>query len=304
MSTLTKGAIFALGAAVISGVNGFLTKPALVAIGDPVMFTFLKNLVTVGVLLSFFLYFGGWREIRESSSRDRWMLLAIGMVGGGIPFVLYFTGLSMIPAVTAALIHKTLFLWVAFLAIPLLGERAGWLQAFAFGLFLLAVMSFQFPVLETFGMGEMLVLLATLLWAVENILAKKVLSRISSLSAATARMSVGSVVIFGFVLFGGSAGTIASLSFSAWGWIFLTGLLLAGFVSLWYRALSFAPATFVATLLIPATFITGALSSIFVTGDLSFTQVSGWLCVIFGVALFMGGTLRSRRSELGLAGNN
>lgn len=304
MSTLTKGAIFALGAAVISGVNGFLTKPALVAVGDPVMFTFLKNLVTVGVLLSFFLYFGGWREIREASSRDRWMLLAIGMVGGGIPFVLYFTGLSMIPAVTAALIHKTLFLWVAFLAIPLLGERAGWLQAFAFGLLLLAVMSFQFPVLETFGMGEMLVLLATLLWAVENILAKKVLSRISSLSAATARMSVGSVVIFGFVLFGGSAGTIASLSFSAWGWIFLTGLLLAGFVSLWYRALSFAPATFVATLLIPATFITGALSSVFVTGDLSSTQVYGWLCVIFGVALFMGGAFRSRRLDLGLAGNN
>lgn len=301
MNALTRGMLFALGAAAISGVNGFLTKSALVAVGDPVLFTFLKNLVTVGVLLSLFLFSGGWREIREASPRDRWMLLAVGMVGGGIPFVLYFTGLSMIPAVSAAFIHKTLFLWVALLAIPFLGERVGWLQAFALGLLLLAVMSFQFPAFEAFGTGEMLVFLATLLWAVENIVAKKVLSRISSLSAATARMSVGSVVIFGFVLFGGSVEAIVSLPFAAWGWVLLTGLLLTGFVSLWYRALSLAPATFVATLLVPATFITGVLSSMFVTGTVSLLQVFGWISVLLGIGLFVRGMLPTRRFDPTLA---
>lgn len=282
MNTMTKATLCALGAAVISGVNGFLTKPALVAVGDPVLFTFLKNIVTVAVLLGVFFLFGKAREIREASMRDRWTLLSIGIVGGGIPFVLYFTGLSMMPAVTAAFLHKTLFLWVAILAVPLLGERVGWLQAFALGLLLLAITLFQLPVFQTFGTGEMLVLLATFLWAIENIIAKKVLYRISSLSAASARMAVGSVVIFGFVLFGGKAEMIFSLSFVAWGWVILTGLLLTGFVSLWYRALSLAPATFVACLLVPATFITGTLSAIFVTHTFSGGHIAGWVSLLFG----------------------
>ncbi len=286
MNTFTKAILFAVGAAAISGVNGFLTKPALVAVGDPVVFTLLKNLVAVAVLGATFFFFGKTREIREASSMDRRRLLLIGIVGGGIPFVLYFTGLSMMSAVTAAFIHKTLFLWVAILAVPFLGERVGWLQSFALGLLLLAIVSFQLPVVHSFGMGEMLVLFATLFWAVENILAKKVLGRISSLSAASSRMAVGAVVIFGFVLFGGKISMIGSISLAAWGWILLTGLLLTGFVSLWYRALSLAPATFVSCLLAPATFITGALSSLFVTHTVSASQIVGWISLIIGIVLF------------------
>lgn len=284
MNTMTKATLCALGAAGISGVNGFLTKPALVAVGDPVLFTFLKNIVTVAALLGAFFLFGKAREIREASGRDRWMLLAIGIVGGSIPFLLYFIGLSMIPAVTAAFLHKTLFLWVAILAVPLLGERVGWLQAFALGILLLAITLFQLPVFQTFGTGEMLVLFATFLWAIENIIAKKVLYRVSSLSAASARMMVGSVVIFGFIFFGGKTEMIFSLSLVAWGWVLLTGLLLTGFVILWYRALSLAPATFVACLLVPATFITGTFSAIFVTHTFSVGQVVGWLCLILGIS--------------------
>lgn len=286
MNTFTKAMLFALGAAVISGVNGFLTKPALVAVGDPVVFTLLKNVVAVFVLGAAFFFFGKTREIREASPRDKWRLLLIGIVGGGIPFVLYFTGLSMIPAVTAAFIHKTLFFWVAILAVPFLGERVGWLQSFALGFLLLAIVAFQLPIFHSFGMGEMLVLFATLFWAVENILAKKVLGRISSLSAASSRMAVGAVVIFGFVLFGGKMAMIGSMSLVAWEWVLLTGLLLTGFVSLWYRALSLAPATFVSCLLAPATFITGAFSSLFVTHTVSTGQIIGWTCLVVGTALF------------------
>jgi drug/metabolite transporter (DMT)-like permease len=299
MNTFTKATLFAFGAAVISGINGFFTKTALVAVGDPVLFTFLKNIVTVAILLGAFFLFGKAREIREASMHDRWMLLAIGIVGGGIPFLLYFTGLSMIPAVTAAFIHKTLFLWVAILAIPFLGERVGWLHAFSFGLLFLAIVLFQLPVFKTFGTGEMLVLLATLLWAVENIIAKKVLHRISSLSASSARMSIGSVVIFAFVLFGGKAEMMLSLSLVAWGWVFLTGILLTGFVSVWYRALSLAPVTFVTCLLIPATFITGALSSLLVTHTVSVAQVVGWMCLVAGITLlFLGSSFAAPKRQL------
>ncbi len=291
MNTFTKATLFALGAAVVSGVNGFLTKPALGAVGDPVVFTFLKNMVVVFVFLLFFLGRSeAVREIRTASIRDRWMLLAIGIVGGGVPFILYFTGLSMIPAVTAVFIQKTLFVWVAILAVPFLGERIEWLHGFALGILLFGVALFQLPVFRTFGTGEMLVLVATLLWAIENIIVKKILVRISSFSAASARMGIGSVIIFAFVVFGGKAGAMTSLSLIAWGWVLLTGLLLAGYVSCWYRALSLAPATFVACLLVPATFITGTFSAIFVTHTFSTGQVAGWICIILGISLLPVGS--------------
>lgn len=291
MNTFTKATLFALGAAVISGVNGFLTKSALSVVGDPVVFTFLKNMVVVAVFLSAFLIFGKIRELREASRQDRWILLMIGIFGGGIPFLLYFIGLSMVPAVTAAFIHKTLFVWVAMLAVPFLGERVGWLHAFSLALLLFAVFVFQSPLLGTFGTGEILILLATLLWAVESIIAKRVMEHISSLTAMTVRMSIGSVVIFAFLIFGGKLDALGSLSLFAWGWGVLTGLLLVGFVSLWYRALSLAPATFVTCLLIPATFVTGALSSLLVTHTVSGAQVLGWVCLVMGISLLLGSSV-------------
>jgi len=60
----------------------------------------------------------------------------IAIVGGSLPFLLFFTGLSLASAPSAAFIHKTLFIWVAFLAVPFLGERLGWAQICALGVLL------------------------------------------------------------------------------------------------------------------------------------------------------------------------
>jgi len=63
-------------------------------------------------------------------------LLLIGLVGGSIPFYLYFEGLSKISAINGAIIHKSLVIWVALLAIPFLKENMSKLQALAvFALF-------------------------------------------------------------------------------------------------------------------------------------------------------------------------
>ncbi|MGB2791476.1 MAG: DMT family transporter, partial [Candidatus Moraniibacteriota bacterium] len=127
MNIFFRAVLFSLGAAVFSGVNGFLTKSAVTEVGDPVVFTFLKNVIVALIFLGAFLWFRKSDEIKLASSREKWTLLLIGIVGGGIPFLLYFIGLSLIPAATAVFIHKTLFLWVAILAVPFLGERVDWL---------------------------------------------------------------------------------------------------------------------------------------------------------------------------------
>jgi uncharacterized membrane protein len=48
-------------------------------------------------------------------------------------------------------------------------------------------------------------------------------------------------------------------------WMVTTVVLLLGYVTVWYRALKFAPVTIVASILVSATLITNILSAIFVT---------------------------------------
>ena len=51
----------------------------------------------------------------------------------GIAFLLFFSGLAMASAPTAAFIHKTMFIWVALMAVPFLGERLGLVPVAALG---------------------------------------------------------------------------------------------------------------------------------------------------------------------------
>ena len=113
-----KGIYLALITALISGISIFVNKFAVGAIQPPLVFTATKN-VGVGLLIvGIILATRKWRLIRNLNRREIIYLILIGIIGGSIPFYLYFTGLSQIPAINAALIHKTLVVWVAFLAMP------------------------------------------------------------------------------------------------------------------------------------------------------------------------------------------
>ena len=63
-------------------------------------------------------------EAPGALGRAQWLgLLGVGVIGGSVPFVLFFEGLARAEATQAAFIQKTLVVWVALLAVPLLRER-------------------------------------------------------------------------------------------------------------------------------------------------------------------------------------
>lgn len=286
MTKFNLAIILALTAAFISGVNNFLTKLAVTG-QDPVIFTFLKNIVVAVFLLSLLLTASRWREILQLDRKQVFRLLAIGLIGGGLPFVLYFTGLSLVPVAHAAFIHKTLFLWVALLAVPILKEKIGWLQFVALILLLIGSIGlFNMPRF-TGHIGELMILGATLLWAIENIIAKQALKNCSSLLIAGARMLIGSAVILVVIIAQHKTHLIFSLSPHQWSWAFLTGLLLAGYVLSWYTALKHAPATLVASLLVPATFITNVLHAIFIAHAFPSLQLLSGTLLSFGLVLII-----------------
>ena len=70
------------------------------------------------------------------------------------------------------------------LAVPFLGERLGWFPIAALGVLLAGQFLAAPPTGVVWGSGETMILAATLLWAVEVVLARRLLSRVGVVAAA------------------------------------------------------------------------------------------------------------------------
>lgn len=284
-SKIAAATFLALGTALISGFSNYIAKIGVTAVKDPLLFTTLKNAIVAVLLVGILFAVRKWREIR-TLKRSQWLTLsAIGIVGGSVPFALFFIGLSKTTALNASLIHKTLFLWVVLLAVPFLKERvASWQWV---GIGLIAASNFLVGGFTGFKYngGELMILAATVLWAVENVIAKVTLRDVSSTTVAAARMVFGSVLLIAFAAFMGKGVTMSSLTFVQWKWTLIASALLLGYVLTWYAALKRAPATYVATLLVPATLITNVLSAVLITHTFPRVQMLQALTVTVGIAL-------------------
>lgn len=289
MPNKTKGIYFALLTACISGVSIFLNKFAVGAVTPPLYFTAIKNSAVAVLIISVVLASGKWKEIKKISKRETKYLLLIGLIGGSLPFYLYFTGLSLIPAVNSAIIHKTLIVWVSLVAVPLLKEKIGKLQAL--GVFLIFAGNILIGGFEgfEFSKGELLVLLATILWAAETILAKKVLSNVSAEITALFRMGLGSAILMAMMLIfvPNALQKTISLAPQQLFWISLTILTLTGYVLGWYKALKNAPAITVTSILALSTLITNSLSAIFITHSWNITLALQTVMIISGILLIV-----------------
>src|SRR3989339_638713 len=280
--------VLALSAACISGISIFINKLAITSIGDPILFAGIKNTLVAILLLGGMLAYSKKEELHALTIKQWQLLVTIGLVGGAIPFGLFFTGLSMIPAINGALLHKTLFVWVALLGTFFLREQLSPLQWL--GVSFLFASNLIIGGFEGFmgSTGELLVLGATLLWAGEHLLAKKAMAGLSTLIVVSGRMVFGSMFLWMFLGITGRVSGLGDITLPSILWIGLTVLFLFGYVLTWYSALRYAPVSYVAALLVPATLITNILTAIFITGTLTETQVlSGFLailgttCVIF-----------------------
>ena len=201
---LKKGIYFSLATAVISGFSVFFNGTFVTKIiKDPFVLTSIRNILVAVFLTALLLGISKWVKLRNLKPKQWGILVIIGLIGGSIPFLLFFKGLSIsqAAAINGAFIHKTLFLWVAVLAMVFLKEKLSFWQIGALGAILAGTYLAGGPKNWIFGDGEKLVLLAVLFWAIEFIIAKKVLKNLPSLVVAWGRMFFGSLFLIGFLFF-------------------------------------------------------------------------------------------------------
>ena len=267
MTNQTKGIIFACIAAVISGISIFVNKFAVGAIQPPLVFTATKNSLVGLVIISFILMVGKWQNLKTINRKQVAQLILVGLIGGALPFYLFFTGLSQTSAINGALIQKTLVLWVAILAIPLLKERLKTIQIAAVLLLFGANVFVGGFAGFTYSLGELMILAATILWAIEHVIAKKALANLDPDLLVAARMGLGSGILLlaASIAYPQSLTHITQLSSTQWLWLLATVGLLLGYTMTWYRGIKYVQVTTVAAILVSATLITNVLSAIFIT---------------------------------------
>lgn len=266
-STRSWGIGLAVVTACLSGVAIFTNGYAVQHFHGSAPFTTAKNLVAAlaigGLLIRLTVGHSeeGWTAPRTSGQRVG--LVAVGVVGGSIPFLLFFEGLSRATSSNAAFIHKTLVVWVALLAVVLLRERLGWPHVVAIGALIAGQAILTDNLAEVgLGSGEMMILAATLLWSAEVVIAKTLLRELSPLTVGVSRMGIGAVVLVGWLAATGQLSALLGYSLGQWGWILLTGLLLTGYVATWFSALARAQAVDVTAVLVLGAVVTAMLNGL------------------------------------------
>lgn len=315
--------------ALISGLSIFVNSYGVHSIMEPSVYTTAKNLTATVVLAAVALmaWNAGHRGNGTIASRFvtvtpdpgsataptrhwrrwgpvRWVGLAyVGVVGGGIAFVLFFDGLADTTATPAAFWRDTLVLWVALLAIPLLRERLAWWNVAA----MVVLIAGEVSLAGGFGhlaadRGELLVLTATVLWAVEVIVVKAVLRDTSPGAVALVRMGVGTLALIIYLAATGTLRLLLSLGADQVGWALLTGLLLAAYVGTWMTALARARAIDVTSVLVGSALVTALLQAAAGTTSLA-PHALGLLLVFAGAGTVLWasrrGPVTARREAVG-----
>ncbi|MCI0504130.1 DMT family transporter [Candidatus Micrarchaeota archaeon] len=278
-----KGIALALIAAIISGFSVFVNGAA-VKLADPVAYAVLKNAGAFALVAAFMLAIGEWGSIRNLGRRQ-WLTLAlIGVIGGSIPFAMFFQGLALGGASVSSFIFRSLFVFAGVFGYLILKE-APEPRDVAAGFAILAGNALLVSGDMLFGAGQLLVLGATALWALEYTISRKALAEIPPRTVMAFRMLFGSALLISFMGADGSLGSLMAMNAEAFQWLLLTSVILGGFMMAWYSALKRLPVHKAASILALGGIITAALEMLFLGKSVSPVEALGLLLILLGVAV-------------------
>ncbi|RLJ08250.1 MAG: hypothetical protein DRP16_01790 [Candidatus Aenigmatarchaeota archaeon] len=291
MNKEALGTGLALITAIISGFAIPVNKIFLVGI-DPAVFTAVRALM-IGVIF-FVLASCQVRFDYTKFKKVPWKyLLAIGIIGGGMAFLLYFTGLKFTTGGRAAFLHKTLPVYITILAFVFLKEKVTKRQSLA----LLVMLIGTFMLLSSRidpaafwkdpSFGDLLVLGATILWGVENVIARyAMIKEESNFVVAFSRMFFGSVFLFIAVAVLGKTDVLFSLSLEQTTNLLISTGILFGYVFSYYWSIKLINVSKASSILLLSPVISLLIGVLVLGEPAPLLQLLGSLVILIG-AYFM-----------------
>lgn len=291
-----KGLWLILGTAIISGISIFINKFGVQGI-DSSLFTGAKNLLVAIFLFSLIILAKDFKKLKELTKQEWLKLSLIGLLGGSIPFLLFFKGLQLTTASQGSFIHKTMFIWVGVLALIFLKEKLS--KGIAIGAIMLLLGNFLLLKMNNFSLatGDWLIMAATLLWSIETIISKQALKTIDSKVVAFGRMFFGTAIILLFLALTNKLTLALTLTSSQLFWILITSAFLFGYTFTWYSGLKEVKASVATTILLLGSAITTLLELAW-GAKITATQIGGIILLILGVTSVIGLTNILKKAQL------
>ncbi len=277
MNTYKKGLALVLIAALIGGFANWSNNFAVKGF-NPYVFTTIKNITVALILTSILITIKQYKRLLKINKKNWLKLIFIGLIGGGIPFLLFFSGLKISTGVNAAFIHKTMFLYVGPISAVFLKERITKKQLMCiigllFGVYLL----FNANLLEL-NHGDLLIFIATLFWSAEIIISKHALKELPASIVAWARMTLGSIFLLIYLQSNNLLINVINFSINQWTWITISSTFLLFYVITFYKGLKILKAVEAASILLIGSVITSLLS-LLIGKALQVTQLIGLITI-------------------------
>lgn len=279
-----RGTLLIILTAFISGfsvvVNRFFVTEDKI---DPLLFTALRALF-IGIIF-FFISFYISKSKKTSFNKVSWKyLISIGIIGGSFAFWMFFTGLKLTTAGRAAFLHKTLPIYATILAIIFLKEKITKKQLIAMTIMLAGLLIMESSKLSPeIRIGDMLVLGATVLWALENTISKKaMLNKESNWVVTFSRMFFGSIILFAIIFISGKTNLLLTLTSQQIIYIVLSGTFLFLYVFTWYWGLKYINLSKASTILLLSPVISLTLGFFWLNEQILTFQLIGSLLILVG----------------------
>jgi len=281
MNKENLGTLFAIITALVSGLAFVANKFFLVSL-DPTLFTTLRTFfVGIGFfLISFFKNRLSFKNFNKVSWK---ILLSIGFVAG-FAFLTFFNGLNLTTAGRAAFLHKLLPLFITVLAFTFLKERIKRIQVYAMvvmitGAYFISSSAITFNIV----IGDLLVIIATALFAIENIISKYVMiKKESNFVVSFCRMFFAFLVLFSIVLLTEKFNQLLSITYEQVFFIGISVSLLFLYVFFWYYSIRLIKVSKASTLLLLSPPISLFLSYLFLEESILPLQIIGSVLILVG----------------------
>jgi len=286
MNKELKGTMLALLAAVISGLSIPLNKIFIVNL-DPLVFTSIRSLL-IGIV---FLAITFFRHERINKKINIKYLALIAIIGGAFAFLLFFDGLKLTTSGRAAFLQKTMPLYIIVLAFIFLKEKITKKYLYCILLMLIGIAVIYYsdiasnPLWLNPSLGDLLIICATFLWAIENTIAKKVMFKESNFIISFARMFFGGIILISVVLVLGKLEILMSLNSQQLLNIGISTIVLFGYVLFWYWSLKFINVSKASIILLLAPVISFLIGVGFLGEPSPYSQIIGSALILVGAYL-------------------
>ncbi len=283
--------------ALISGVAIVINRFFVTQI-DPLLFTAIRAFFIglIFLIISVFVSSSNSKKTKKSSWTP---LISIGLIGGGLAFWLFFAGLRLTTAGRAAFLHKTLPIYAVIFGYVFLKEKITKKQLTVIGIMLIGLVFLELNKLSfDMRIGDLLVLGATILWAVENTIAKKVmLEKENNWVVSFARMFFGSLLLLSIIFLTGNSSLLFSLNPQQIIYITISTVFLFLYVLTWYWGLKYINLSKASTILLISPVISLLLGFFWLNEEIFLLQLAGSILILIGAYIMLGIKSEKRKNH-------